>query len=128
MEYIPESLGKKYEYDRDHHWMKWLEINAEIADKYCCRSCLCCSFEELIINLLYPQEGDTEALRAAEYDRNGFVPKGCRDRECARQGRATLLADHFYGERQALGCGNNADLSQFITDTEFHTCSGAILR
>lgn len=74
MEYIPESLRKKYEYDRDHHWMKWLETNAEIADKYCCRSYLCCSFEELIINLLYPQEGDTEALRAAEYDRNGFVP------------------------------------------------------
>ncbi len=74
MEYIPESLRKKYEYDRDHHWMKWLEINVEIADKYCCRSYLCCSFEELIINLLYPQEGDTEALRAAEYDGNGFVP------------------------------------------------------
>lgn len=74
MEYIPESLRKKYEYDRDHHWMKWLEINAEIADKYCCRSYLCCSFEELIINLLYPQEGDTEALRAAEYNRDGFVP------------------------------------------------------
>lgn len=74
MEYIPESLRKKYEYDRAHHWMKWLEINAEIADKYCCRSYLCCSFEELIINLMYPKEEDAEALHAAEYDRNGFVP------------------------------------------------------
>ena len=38
MEYIKRSHIEKYEFDRDHHWEKWLEINGQISEKYCNKS------------------------------------------------------------------------------------------
>lgn len=74
MEYVPESLRQKYNDDREHNWMLWLEINAEIADKYCCRSYLESSIEELMYDLEYPQAGHTEAFQAANYSQDGYSP------------------------------------------------------
>lgn len=74
MENIPKSLSEKYEYDREHNWMKWLEINAEIADKYCYRFYLSCSYENLRLNLEYPKEEDMQTFQAAHYNKSGFTP------------------------------------------------------
>lgn len=74
MEYVPEHLRQKYDRDRERDWMLWLDINAEIAEKYCCKSYLFSSYEELVYSMEYPTGEDTEAFQAAKYNENGYVP------------------------------------------------------
>lgn len=74
MEYVPEYLRQKYNYDREHDWMFWLEVNGEIAEKHCCRGYLFTSYEELIYDLEYPTQGHTEDFQAANYSKDGYIP------------------------------------------------------
>lgn len=74
MEYIKRSHIEKYEFDRDHHWEKWLEINGQISEKYCNKSYLCSPYEEILFDLEYPKEDDKQVFYAANYQKNGFIP------------------------------------------------------
>lgn len=74
MEYIKRSHIEKFEYDRNHHWEKWLEINGEISEKYCNKSYLCSPYEEILFDLEYPKEDDKQVFHAANYNKNGFIP------------------------------------------------------
>lgn len=74
MEYIKRSHIEKFEYDRNHHWEKWLEINGEISEKYCNKSYLCSPYEQILFDLEYPKEEDKQVFHAANYNKNGFIP------------------------------------------------------
>lgn len=74
MEYVPEHLLRSYNHDQEHNWNMWLEINAEIADKYCCRTRMNQSYADLIYSLEYPDEQDKEDFANAEYNKDGYAP------------------------------------------------------
>ena len=69
-----ESLRKKYENDREHNFMSWLEINSEIAEKYCNRLYLQSSVSDIAFALEYPSDRTEEEFRCAEYKEDGFQP------------------------------------------------------
>lgn len=75
-EYVPTALRERYENDQEQHFETWLEINAEIAEKYCCRIYRDTydTYAKLVYAMQFPSESNKEDLEASVYKEEGYRP------------------------------------------------------